>query len=449
MGALIVVVCDDPGMHSSQNEQDSRRYAVAAGAPMLEPADSQEAYDFFCEAITLSERWGIPVLLRLTTRVSHSKSIVQFHDLPPAAKPPYFEHNRTARVMVPSNARPAHRRLRQHLDEIAQWGETCSLHQLLAGKSELGIISSSIAAIHAREAAPEARLLKLGLIHPFPIERMRKFAAGVNRCVVIEEGDPVLTEACLAAGIPVQGKADMYRFGELNVGRVRRILAGDTSPEPVPPRGKPPELCQGCPHRSVFETLHNLDCIVSGDIGCYTLGVMPPFEAMDSCVCMGASIGVGLGLRHVLPPDQAKRVVSVIGDSTFVHSGITGLVEMVYNPPPTGHVLLILDNNTTAMTGLQEHPGTGRTLDHKPTGQVVFEDLARSLGVEDIQVVDAQADRNAFEELLKKTLDAGKVSVIIARKPCILAAVQAKKRAAVEAQKSGAGSQGSQGTTPS
>jgi indolepyruvate ferredoxin oxidoreductase alpha subunit len=331
--------------------------------------------------------------------------------------------------MVPSNARAAHRRLRQKLADIAQWGESGALNELLAGKSELGIISSSVAAIHAREAAPEARMLKLGLTYPFPIERMRKFAAGVNRCVVVEEGDPVLVDACLAAGIPVQGKAEMYRFGELNVGRVRRLLAGDTSPEPAPVRGKPPDLCQGCPHRAVFETLRNLDCIVSGDIGCYTLGVMPPFEAMDSCVCMGASVGVGLGLRHVLPPDQAKRVVSVIGDSTFVHSGITGLVEMIYNPPPTGHVLLILDNNTTAMTGLQEHPGTGLTLDHKPTGQVVLEDLARAIGVKDVQVVDAQADRPAFEALLKKTLEAGTVSVIIARKPCILAVVQAKKRA--------------------
>ena len=169
----------------------------------------------------------------------------------------------------------------------------------------------------------------------------------------------------------------MYRFGELNVARVRRILAGDTSPEPAPVAGKPPQLCPGCSHRNVFEALHNLDCIVAGDIGCYTLGVLPPFEAMDSCVCMGASIGVGLGLRHVLPPEQARRVVSVIGDSTFVHSGITGLVEMVYNPPPTGHVVLILDNSTTAMTGHQEHPGTGRTLEHEPTGKVSFEDLGR------------------------------------------------------------------------
>jgi indolepyruvate ferredoxin oxidoreductase alpha subunit len=189
---------------------------------------------------------------------------------------------------------------------------------------------------------------------------------------VIEEGDPYLFEAALAAGIAVEGKPDMFRFGELNVARVRSIVAGDTSPEPKPVAGKPPALCPGCGHRSVFATLKNLDCIVAGDIGCYSLGVLPPFDAMDSVVCMGASIGVGLGLRHALPPEQAKRVVSVIGDSTFVHSGITGLVEMIYNPPPSGHVLLILDNGTTAMTGMQEHAGTGRTLDHAKTGKVVF-----------------------------------------------------------------------------
>ena len=214
---------------------------------------------------------------------------------------------------------------------------------------------------------------------------------------MIEEGDPYLIEAALVAGIAVEGKPDMFRFGELNVDRVRRIVAGDTSPEPKPVAGKPPALCPGCGHRSVFASLKNLDCIVAGDIGCYSLGVLPPFDAMDSVVCMGASIGVGLGLRHALPPEQAKRVVSVIGDSTFVHSGITGLVEMIYNPPPTGHVLLILDNGTTAMTGMQEHAGTGRTLDHAKTGKVVFEDLARLLGVRNVVVVDPTVDTPKFE----------------------------------------------------
>ena len=219
----------------------------------------------------------------------------------------------------------------------------------------------------------------------------------------------------------------MYRFGELSVARVRRILAGDTSPEPSPIPGKPPQLCPGCSHRNVFEALHKLDCIVAGDIGCYTLGVLPPFEAMDSCVCMGASIGVGLGLRHVLPPEQARRVVSVIGDSTFVHSGITGLVEMVYNPPPTGHVILILDNSTTAMTGHQEHPGTGRTLEHEPTGKVSFEELGRSLGLENVFVSDPSADPGKFERLLQDCLANNQLNLIIARRPCLLIAGKIKE----------------------
>jgi indolepyruvate ferredoxin oxidoreductase alpha subunit len=251
---------------------------------------------------------------------------------------------------------------------------------------------------------------------------MRKFAASVERCLVIEEGDPYLVEGARMAGIEVEGKSEMYRFGELNVPRVRRIVERDLSPETKPIPGKPPELCPGCPHRNVFTVLKNLDCYVAGDIGCYSLGVLPPFEAMDSLICMGAAIGVGLGMRHVLPPEQAKRVVSVLGDSTFVHSGITGLVEMIYNPPSTGHVLLILDNGTTAMTGLQEHPGTGRTLEHASTGKVIFEDLARALGVRNVFVVDPITDSKGFEELVRSALEKPELSVIIARRNCLLAA---------------------------
>jgi indolepyruvate ferredoxin oxidoreductase alpha subunit len=246
-------------------------------------------------------------------------------------------------------------------------------------------------------------------------------------CVVIEEGDPYLADAIRAAGIPIESAPPMYRFGELDVARVRHILAGDLRPESAPPPGTPPSLCKGCPHRVVFQALHDLDCIVSGDIGCYSLGVLPPFEAMDTLVCMGAAIGVGLGLRHALPPEEARRVVSVIGDSTFVHSGITGLVEMVYNPPPGGHVLIILDNGTTAMTGLQEHPGTGRTLDHQPTGKIRFEQLARSLGVPRVHVVDPTLDPAGFRPLVKECLDSGELAVIVARRNCLLAAGQIKE----------------------
>ncbi len=244
---------------------------------------------------------------------------------------------------------------------------------------------------------------------------------------MVEEGDPVIADALRAAGIAVESKAEMYRFGELDVARVRRIVAGDTSPEPAPGRGKPPELCPACPYHTVYGTLKKHDCIVAGDIGCYSLGVLPPYQAMDTCVAMGASIGVGLGLRHVLPPEEARRVVSVIGDSTFVHSGISGLVEMAYNPPATGHVVLILDNGTTAMTGQQEHAGTGRTLDHLPTNKLSIEAVAAAVGIGSVTVIDPYADPEGFERLLLERLAAPELSVIVARRPCVLAAADIRK----------------------
>jgi indolepyruvate ferredoxin oxidoreductase alpha subunit len=259
---------------------------------------------------------------------------------------------------------------------------------------------------------------------PQPMNRIRSFVQGVDRCIVIEEGDPCLVDAIRAAGLNVQAKDDaIYRFGELNVGRVRRILADDSSPEPQPVPGKPPQLCPGCPYHVVFSTLKKLDCIVSGDIGCYTLGAIAPHEAMDSQTVMGASIGTGLGLRHVLEESQARRVVSVIGDSTFIHSGLTGIAEMVYNPPKTGHVVIVLDNGTTAMTGQQEHPGTGRTLEHEPTGKVSIERVAEAMGVDDVRVIDPmELGAEGFEALLKQRLASNELSLIVSRRPCILAA---------------------------
>jgi indolepyruvate ferredoxin oxidoreductase alpha subunit len=422
-GALVIVSADDPGMASSQNEQDNRRYAVAAGVPMLEPSDSQEAYDFTLLAIEISERWSIPVLLRMTTRVCHSKTIVT---TPSRTPPPVigagFVRDIPSRVMIPAYARPAHLRLRAKLAEMAAWNDREGPNTTVAGAAELGVITSGISFQHVREALPRAGVLKIGMTYPLPLERMREFAAAHNRALVIEEGDPYLVESARTAGITVEDKPAMFRFGELSVPRVRRIAAGDVSPEQKPVPGKPPALCQGCPHRTVFTALRELDCIVSGDIGCYSLGVLPPFSAMDTLVCMGASIGVGLGLRHTLPEAEARRVVSVIGDSTFVHSGITGLVEMVYNPPPTGHVVLILDNGTTAMTGLQEHPGTGRTLDHASTGKFVFERVIKAMGIEDVHVLDPIVDPAGFQALVKQSLDSGRLSVIIARRNCLLAA---------------------------
>ena len=421
-GALVVVSADDPGMASSQNEQDNRRYALAAGVPMLEPSDSQEAYDFTLRAIEMSERWQLPVLLRMTTRVCHSKTIMRRGTVEiQAPHSPHFEHDFASRVMIPAYAKPAHLRMRKRLAEIAAWNDEAGPNQLIKGSASVGIITSGVAFQYVREAAPEASVLKLGLTYPLPVERMKKFAKSVDLCTVIEEGDPYLVEAARTAGIAVEGKPESFRFGELNTSRVHKILVGDETPEPKPVAGKPPALCPGCPHRSAYAALKKLDCIVPGDIGCYSLGVLPPFEMMDSLVCMGAAIGVGLGLRHSLPAAEAKRVVSVLGDSTFVHSGITGLVEMVYNPPETGHVVLILDNGTTAMTGMQEHPGTGRKLDHAKTGKVSFEDLARSLGIRQVHVIDPTQEAGKFEELIQSCLDSAELCVVIARRNCLLA----------------------------
>jgi indolepyruvate ferredoxin oxidoreductase alpha subunit len=426
-GALVIVSADDPGMHSSQNEQDNRHYAVAAGVPMLEPADSQEAYDMMRAAIGMSERWKTPVLLRATTRVCHSSTVVRPRDGRETPQAANFVRDLKGRVMVPGYARPAHRRLRQKLAEISAWNEESDLNRVVPGGKSLGIITSGISYMHAREAAPEASVLKLGLTHPLPLRKIAAFAASVERCVVIEEGDPYMVEAIRAAGIAVTGKAEMYRFGELDVGRVRRILRGDSTPETSPPPGKPPQLCDACAYRVVFDALRRLNCIVAGDIGCYTLGALQPYEAMDSCVCMGASLGVGLGLRHVLPREQASRVVSVIGDSTFVHSGMSGLVEMAYNPPGSGHVVIILDNSTTAMTGHQEHPGTGRNLQHDPTAKLVLEDMARSCGIRRVQVVEPRLGSDTFERALSEALQSGELAVLIARRPCVLIAKELKE----------------------
>jgi indolepyruvate ferredoxin oxidoreductase alpha subunit len=438
-GGLVLVSADDPGMASSQNEQDNRHYAVATGLPMLEPSDSQEAYDLTLTAYELSERWQLPVILRMTTRVCHSQSaLVRREGLaPPPA--PRFERDIQGRVMIPAYARPAHRRLRKKLEAIQAFAESSPLAVLRRGDPALGIITSGVTARHAREAAPEACLLELKLLHPLPLERIRAFAGSVRRCVVVEEGDPYLADALRAASILVEAKDPAFRFGELNVERVRRILARDRSPEPELPRGKPPQLCEACPYHPVYGTLRKLDCIVAGDIGCYTLGVLPPYQGMDTCVAMGASLGVGLGLRHALPEADARRVVSIIGDSTFVHSGVSGLIEMIYNPPATGHVLVVLDNGTTAMTGQQEHPGTGRTLGHEPTGKLSIEGIARALGVKNVDVVDPVPDPGAFERILRDRLARSELSVIVARRPCILAAADIRRyeKAAVD-KRSGA-----------
>jgi len=420
-GGMVLAVADDPGMASSQNEQDSRNYARAAGVPMLEPADSQEAYEMTKLAFELSERWNIPVLLRLCTRVCHSKTIVVPGDgvsVPPAN----YGRNIQQRVMIPAYARPAHKALRNKLAELETWNNSEGPNTTTGESPKLGIIANGVAALHAVEAAPDAKVFKLGMVYPLPMKAILEFIDSVDDCMVIEEGDPFIQTEVQAAGGKVRPRMERYRFGELDVVRVKRMVANDDSEEPVPPRGKPPQLCAGCPHGASFGMLKKLDCIITGDIGCYTLSVLPPYETMDTCVCMGASIGVGLGMRHVLPEEQARKVVSVIGDGTFMHSGLPGVAEMVYNRPETGHVIVILDNGTTAMTGLQEHPGTGKKLDHLPAGKTVsLEATCLAMGVDNVVVVDPSREIEAFEKAVVDALTTSDLTVVIARRPCILA----------------------------
>ena len=326
--------------------------------------------------------------------------------------------------MVPGHARPAHRRLRKKLAEISSWNEEEGPNRKIAGSKSLGILVSGVAFEHAREAAPDASFFKVGMGYPLPMGQMLEFIRSVDRAVVIEENDPYMADAVRAAGGCIESAPEMYRFGELNVNRVKRILDKDTSPEADPPRGKPPQLCAGCPHTITFEVLKKNNCIVAGDIGCYTLAALQPLAAMDTQICMGASLGIGLGLRHALPREEAKRVVSVIGDSTFVHSGLTGLAEMAYNVPSTGHVLLILDNATTAMTGQQEHPGTGYLLDHTPASRLDYEKVARAMNIPTVETFDPVTQRTEFESALLAALQRDELTVLIVRRPCILTAVR-------------------------
>jgi len=421
-GALVFVVADDPGLASSQDEQDTRRYGIAAGVPVIEPADSQESYDYTRLAFTVSARWKTPVILRMTTRVSHTTAIVQPADLIETPITPHFVRDIPGRVMIPGHARIKHKALRAKLAEIQAWCETEGPHVLYPGSSGVGIVSSGVASMHAREACPEAALLKLGMTYPLPFKLILDFLHGQSSRYVIEENDPFLVEQIRAAGGDVPWNPEPYRMGELTVDRVRRLLKGDATPETTPPKGRSPRLCHACPHGYVFDILKKHDCIVSGDIGCYTLAALPPRAAMDSQICMGASIGIGLGLRHVLPESEARRVVSVIGDSTFMHSGLTGVAEMVFNPPPTGHVLIVLDNLTTAMTGQQEHPATGRRLDHTPTTRIMIEDVVRAMGIKNVTVLDPVRQTAELEATLLAALKTNELTVIVGRQPCLLAA---------------------------
>jgi indolepyruvate ferredoxin oxidoreductase alpha subunit len=423
-GGFVLVSADDPGMHSSQNEQDNRTFARFAKIPMLEPSDSREARDFTSLAFELSEEFDTPVLLRMTTRTCHAKGVVDLKQRHEVGLKPYRKQFHKF-VMLPAHARPRRLLVEERMRKLAEYAETSPLnfieHQ---GDRALGVITSGVAYQYVREAAPQASVLKLGLTNPLPLELIRRFCTEVEKVVVVEELDPVLEEQIRAAGLAVHGHDLVPNIGELNTDIVRRSLNGGGSlPAPATAAselpGRPPVLCPGCPHRGIFYALRKLRCIVTGDIGCYTLGASPPLKSMDSCICMGASIGMGLGMTTMLEDEKLKnRVVATLGDSTFIHSGITGLVEAVYNHRKA--TIVILDNSITAMTGHQENPASGKSLSGQPAPQLDLEALCRACGVEHVRVINPLNLEQTLSTLREELAYDG-ISVIITRYPCIIA----------------------------
>ena len=438
-GGMVVIVADDPGIYSSQDEQDTRYYAKLAKVPMLEPSDSQEAYDLMTTAFELSEEFDTPVLVRSSTRISHSKSVLDVHrSRPLSAKKASFKHDVEKYVMLPVHARLRRPLVEERLEKLTAYAETFPGNQIFWGERKLGVVSSGVAYQYAREVFPQASFLKLGMTYPLPQNMLRQFAEGVDRLVVVEELDPFLEESIQAMGIKVTGKEFVPRIGELNSGVVEEaayragLIAEPSRREIDLPRGlpgRPPGLCAGCPHAGMFFVLntmgqrsklldargkseHEGKLIITGDIGCYTLATYPPLRAMDTTACMGASIGKALGMEKA---GVGNKVVAVIGDSTFLHSGITGLVDAVYNK--AGVTIIILDNGTTAMTGHQDHPGTGISAQGKETARVELEQLVSGVGVEDVKVVDA-FDMKALRAALRDSLDNPQLSVIIVRGTC-------------------------------
>ncbi len=418
-GGLVIVTADDPEMHSSQNEQDNRHYAIAAKIPMLEPADSAETKAYTKLAFVLSERFDTPVFLRTTTRISHATGVVPLGEIEPPPIPLGFVEEPAKWVMLPVNARQRHAVVEERMRALRDFAETFEGNRIEWGDRSLGVITAGVAYQYVREAFPNASILKLGMAHPLPERLVRAFAAGVGRLVVVEELDPVIETHVKALGIRAEGKDRVPILGELNTRIVRQAVSGEAPPlrEPASVPGRPPNLCAGCPHRSLFFALNKCRVTVSGDIGCYTLSALPPLKSMDTCVCMGASIGNALGIEKALGPAARGKVVAVIGDSTFVHSGITGLINIVYNRGAS--TVIILDNGTTAMTGAQDHPGTGKTLQAEATHRLDLPALCRAVGVEHVYTVDPH-DQAATEALLRRELDRDAPSVIIARASCVL-----------------------------
>lgn len=420
-GGLLFCVADDQGMHSSQNEQDSRHYAEAAKMPMLEPSDSAECKEFTKLAYEISEQFDTPAFLRLSTRVSHSQSLVELEERQNVELKPY-EKNAAKYVMMPANAIKRHIVVEEQMQKLTEYAETCPINQVEDNGGKIGVISAGITYMYAQEAlGDQVDYLKLGMIYPMPKQLLLDFAAKHDIIYVIEELDPFIENHCLSLGISVIGKSAFSLRGEYTPHQIRSVVLNEAEPtyhvpkEVIPIR--PPVMCAGCPHRGVFYVLHKLKLHVSGDIGCYTLGAVAPLNSMDTTICMGASVGVAMGMAKARGNEFAKKMVSVIGDSTFIHSGITGLIDIVYNKGI--NTVIILDNSITGMTGHQDNPTTGYTIRKEVTKQVNLLTLCKSVGVERVTVVDP-FDVKQLESVIKQEIAAEEPSVIIAQRPCAL-----------------------------
>ncbi len=434
-GGMVICVADDPAMHSSQNEQDSRHYAIAAKVPMLEPADSSEAYEFAKSAFELSERFDTPVLFRMCTRIAHSQSIVETKEAVPAVLRDY-EKNPQKYIMMPGNAIKRHPVVEARTEAIRAFSENCIYNKVEYNSTEVGIITSGTSYMYVKEVLPEASVLKIGMPNPLPVELIREFASKVDKLYVIEELDPIIETHVRALGIEVTGKELFSALGEFSqqtiaaaFGKEAPVCVGADSPIP----NRPPMMCAGCPHRGMFYTLAKNKITVHGDIGCYTLGAVPPLSALDSTLCMGASISGLHGFNAARGESAEKKSVAVIGDSTFMHSGMTGLVNVAYNA--TNSTVIILDNSITGMTGHQQNPTTGYNIKGDPAAKVDLEALCHALGINRVRVVDPY-DLKACDTAIKEELAAEEPSVIISRRPCVLLkSVKAQPSLTVDADK--------------
>jgi indolepyruvate ferredoxin oxidoreductase alpha subunit len=435
-GGLVIVTADDPSMHSSQNEQDNRNYAYHAKLPMLEPADSQEAKELTKLAFEISEKYDTPVLLRSTTRISHSQSVVTpgpRRELPP---PEGFTRDIRKYVMIPANAKLRHVEVEKRLSRITADANEVEVNRIEMGDTRVGFITSGINYTYVRELYPEASVLKLGMVHPLPQEMIHRFIETVDRVFVIEELDPFFEMRIKSWGLSVEGKEHLPVIGEFNPDRIREplekagVASGKTIPAGLenhlrlPPR--PPALCPGCPHRMIFQKLHDQNLKVTGDIGCYTLGALPPFSAMDTCVDMGASVTVGQGIEIAEGDAHQRDTVAVIGDSTFAHSGITGLINAAYNG--RHGLVIVLDNGTTAMTGMQPNPFSGQRIDHSESFKLDYQKLAEAVGIssENYRMVDAYKSddiENAIDELREKS----GLSLLVVKGTCVILRQKLKK----------------------